>query len=126
MIRLALALAIVVGVAACHDVASPQLRVLGVEKAKAKHDVVFVQVTNPASHPMRLTKLAYTFAAEGQAVASGAVELSRDVQPGSAVVVEVPLDDTPTKPMILIGELTAELDQIVQIFSVHAQIEPRP
>jgi len=126
MARLVLALALVVGIAACHDVASPQLRVLGVEKANAKRrDVVFVQVTNPASHPMRLTKLAYTFAADGATVSSGAVELSRDVQPGSAVVVEVPLDDRPTKPMTLTGELTAELDQIVQIFSVRAQIEPR-
>ena len=118
-----LPLVLLVALAACHDMASPQLRVIGVEKAQ-RRDFVFVQVTNPARQPMHLTKLSYTFAADGQAVSSGAVDLSRDVQPGSAVVVEVPLVERPHKPMTLTGELTAELDQIVQIFAVNARIEP--
>ncbi len=122
MHRWFVALVLVVA-AACHQAATPQLRVLGVEGKP--HEMMFVQVTNPASHTMRLTKLEYTLVAEGATLSSGRVALSRDVEPGAAVVVEVPLDEHPTKALVLTGELTAELDQIVQIFQVHAQIEPR-
>lgn len=100
---------------------------LGVQQ-EPRHDVVFVQVTNPASHAMRLTRLEYTFAAAGQTVSAGAVALARDVPAGAAVVVQIPLDSPPeqppVQPMTLSGKLTAELDQIVQIFSVSAQVVP--
>ena len=68
---------------------------------------------------MRLTKLEYTFAAQGTAVSSGELALSREVPAGAAVVVEVPLDvrrgtdDAARK-------LAAELDQIVRSFKVSA------
>src|SRR4051794_38146874 len=52
-------------VAGCHPGQSPQLHVLGVHE-EPRHEVVFVQVTNPASRPMRLTRLEYAFAAAGQ------------------------------------------------------------
>jgi LEA14-like dessication related protein len=104
--------------------ASPQLHVLGVQSS-ALREVVFVQVTNPTSRPMKLTKLEYTFAADGATVSTGEVELSRDVQPGAAVLVEVPLEAAPSKPMTLTGQLTAELDQIVRIFSVSERIAPQ-
>ncbi len=120
MSRLLLSLCAVVVVAACHAQKPPELRVLG-----ARHEVVFVQVTNPASHPMRLDKLEYTFAADGGTVAQGEVPLeSREVPAGAAVVVEVPLDTDESKPMTLTGKLTAELDEIVRIFQVSAQIQP--
>lgn len=96
---------------------------LGVQE-EPRHDVVFVQVTNPASRPMRLTRLEYTFAAAGQTVSAGEVALARDVPAGEAVVVQIPLDSPSEKPMTLSGKLTAELDQIVQIFSVSAQVAP--
>ena len=86
--------------------------------------MVFVQVSNPASHAMRLTRLEYTFAAAGHTVSTGEVALARDVPAGEAVVVQIPLDSPPEKPMTLSGKLTAELDQIVQIFSVSAQVAP--
>ncbi|HEU4726441.1 MAG TPA: LEA type 2 family protein [Kofleriaceae bacterium] len=111
------------GAAGCHSVKSPELRVVGVHE-EPRHDVVFVQVTNPASHPMRLTKLEYTFAAEGATVSEGEVSLAREVPAGAAVVVEIPLESPSEKPLTLSGKLTAELNQIVQIFSVSAQIEP--
>lgn len=124
LLRCLASVAFLVGVTAgCHHVSSPELRVLGVQNS-ARREVVFVQVTNPAARPMRLTKLEYAFAADGTTVSTGALELSRDVQPGAAVVVEVPLDALPSKPMMLTGQLTAELDQIVRIFSVSAQIAP--
>lgn len=109
--------------AGCHAGPSPQLHVLGVHE-EPRYDVVFVQVTNPASHAMRLTRLEYSFAAAGQTVSEGEMSLARDVPAGAAVVVEIPLDSPTEQPMTLSGKLTAELDQIVQIFSVSAQIAP--
>ena len=110
--------------AACHPAKSPELRVLGVQDAARRHEVVFVQVTNPASAPMRLTKLDYTFAADGATVATGELPLERDVPAGEAIVVEVPLDSDSTQAMTMQGVLTAELDQIVRTFPVTAQIRP--
>ncbi|HET9625042.1 MAG TPA: LEA type 2 family protein [Kofleriaceae bacterium] len=89
-----------------------------------RHDVVFVQVTNPASHVMRLTKLEYTFAADGAKVSEGEVTLGRDVPAGEAVVVEIPMDSPTDKPTLLSGKLTAELNEIEQTFSVSAKIDP--
>ena len=109
--------------AGCRSGQSPQLHVLGVQE-QPRHDVVFVQVTNPASHTMRLTRLEYTFQAAGATLAAGEVALAREVPAGAAVVVEIPLDTPSEKAMTLSGRLTAELDQIVQIFSVSAQLGP--
>jgi hypothetical protein len=111
------------GAIGCHPGGSPELRVLGIHE-QPRRDVVFVQVTNPASHAMRLTKLEYTFAAQGATVSTGEVSLARDVPAGSAVVVEIPLDAPSEMPLTLSGKLTAELNQIVEIFSVSAQIQP--
>jgi hypothetical protein len=112
------------GSGGCHGGPSPQLHVLGVHE-EPRHDVVFVQVTNPASHAMRLTRLEYRFLAAGQTVSAGEMTLARDVPPGEAIVVEIPLDSPSAKPMTLFGKLTAELDQIVENFSVSAQIAPK-
>lgn len=109
--------------AGCHGGKSPELRVVGVQE-QLRHDVVFMQVTNPAKHAMRLTKLEYTFAADGATVSEGEVSLAREVPAGAAVVVEIPLETPSEKPMTMSGKLTAELNQIVQIFSVSAQIQP--
>jgi len=117
---LVFALGLVVG---CRGSTSPELRVVGVHEA-LRHDVVFMQVTNPASHAMRLTKLEYTFAADGATVSEGEVSLAREVPAGAAVVVEIPLEAPSEKPMTMSGKLTAELNQIVHIFSVSAQIQP--
>ena len=99
----------------------PEVRVLGVHEVR-RHEVVFVQVTNPASRPMRLTKLEYTFASQGTTISKGALPLSREVPAGAAVVVEVPLDLAVEGPMTLRGKLTTELDQIVRTFTVSAQV----
>lgn len=113
----------VVGLSACHASMSPELRVLGVHEAEHA-GVVFVQVTNPASRPMRLTKLEYTFAAGRETLSTGELLLQRDVPAGAAVVVEVPIDNAPDTAVTLRGRLTAELDQIVQIFKVQAEVQP--
>jgi LEA14-like dessication related protein len=107
----------------CHSAKAPELRVVGVHE-EPRHDVVFVQVTNPASRAMRLTKLEYNFAADGATVSEGEVSLAREVPAGAAVVVEIPLDSPSEKPLTLSGKLTAELNQIVETFSVSARIDP--
>jgi len=102
------------------------MRVLGVHEA-SRHEVVFVQVTNPASKPMRLTRLDYVFAAQGQTVSEGAVPLARELPANSAVVVEVPLiGDARGEALMLKGKLTATVDTIVKSFSVSAKIEAEP
>lgn len=103
----------------CHPPKPPELRVLGTSP-----ELVFVQVTNPASHTMRLTRLEYKFAADGATVAQGEVELAREVPAGQTAVVEVPLDDTSAVPVTLTGTVTAEVDEIVRSFSLSAQIQP--
>lgn len=124
MSRLLLALALAVSAAACHPAKSPRLEVIGVKDAPA-HEVVFVQVTNPASRPMRLTKLQYTFASQGTQVGSGEVPLYRELAAGAAMVVEVPLDAVANGPIKLRGTLVAELDQIVRFFNVSADVAAR-
>jgi hypothetical protein len=115
----------------CATTRSPQLRVLGVHE-EPHHEVVFVQVTNPAGRTMRLTKLEYRFAAGGATVSEGELALAREVPAGEAIVVEVPLfapaapDATaaPVEPLTLRGKLTAVTDQIVRIFNVSASVLP--
>lgn len=111
--------------AACTHSKSPELKVIGVQDAP-RSEVVFVQVTNPAPRPMRLTKLEYTFAAAGNTVSTGAIELERDVPPNAAIIVEVPLDATSEVPLTLTGKLTAELDQIIRTFKVSTTVSPNP
>jgi hypothetical protein len=124
MSRFAFAFALALAATACHSGPSPKLTVIGIREAP-RHEVVFLQVTNPASRPMRLTKLEYTFAAQGQRVASGEVLLARDVAAGAAAVVEVPLEAGTPGPVVLRGTLVAELDQIVRTFTVSAQVDHR-
>lgn len=129
MSRLAVALALVVGIAvtACSAAQTPSVRVLGVHEAQ-RREVVFVQVTNPASKPMRLTRLDYVFASSQGTVSEGAVPLARELPANSAVVLEVPLSgDAPDGEMMtLSGKLTATVDTIVKSFSVKAKIEAEP
>jgi LEA14-like dessication related protein len=125
MLRVVLAAAVGLAVIGCTSTKAPELRVLGVRDS-FRHDSVFVQVTNPAKQPMRLTKLEYTFASQGATISTGEVPLSREVPAGAAVVVEVPLDiDASAGDVTLNGKLTTELDEIVRTFSVSAQVKPQ-
>ena len=117
-----LLLALAVG---CGHAKSPELRVIGMQHETRAREVVYVQVTNPASRPMRLTKLQYRFAASGGAtVSEGEVSLHREVAAGAAVVVEVPLVATADEAMTLRGKLIAEQDHKTKSFNVSAQIQP--
>ncbi|HLL25639.1 MAG TPA: hypothetical protein VK427_26060 [Kofleriaceae bacterium] len=120
--RLAVALLLVFAVG-CHSAKRPDLRVLGMEARTG--DVVYVQVTNPASRPMRLTKLQYRFASSGgSTVSQGEVALGeREVQPGAAIVVEIPLDVPASGDGVTLrGNLIAEQDHIIKSFKVSARL----
>jgi LEA14-like dessication related protein len=126
MVRFAVSLMLLVASATgCHSSKTPELRVLGVNDNTADSHV-FVQVTNPAERPMRLTKLEYTFASasNGATVAEGELALAREVPAGAAVIVDIPLEAEATETLMLRGKLTAELDEIVRSFRVSAQIQP--
>ncbi|MEJ7598688.1 MAG: hypothetical protein WKG01_12330 [Kofleriaceae bacterium] len=127
MIRSFLILVVGLAFAGCAGTKQqPALRVI----KTPNHEVVFVQVTNTAKRPLRLTKLEYSFAAGNSTVSQGAVELfEREIPAGAMAVVEVPLETEPGEPvgpMTLRGKLTAELDQIVRTFKVSAEIEAQP
>jgi hypothetical protein len=125
MLRLLAVVSFALGAATgCHSGKTPELRVLGVHDAPSSH--VFVQVTNPARRPMRLTKLEYVFASasSGATVSEGEMALYREIPAGAAAVVEVPLDVDATDTLTLHGTVTAELDQIVRSFKLNAQIQP--
>jgi LEA14-like dessication related protein len=135
--RLALALGVATALAAgagCATTSSPQLKVLAVEPQRRvvpeRSVVLYVEVVNPASRPMRLQKLQYTFAAHGAAPAYGEVPLTRTIDAGAAVVVEVPValgDNSlaPGETLTLRGKLYAELDRMVRTFPVSAEV-PAP
>ena len=92
---------------------------------EARAEIVYVQVTNPASRPMRLTKLEYRFASSGgSTVSEGEVALAREVPAGAAVVVEIPLRSTPDGATQLRGKLIAEQDHIIKSFKVSADLRP--
>jgi hypothetical protein len=102
--------------------------VLGVERATVSHDVVFVQVVNHARKPMRLQSLQYTFGAGGEATYDE-VALRREIEPGAAAVIEVPLDledleGHEGEELTLRGRLYAAVDQIEQSFAVVANVTP--
>ncbi len=122
------------GAGACHPQKSgPELRVLGVQSPAPKQpDIVVVQLTNPASRPLRLTRLNYTFASSaGITVSTGEMPLSREVPAGQAIVVEIPLELAPAEQeanptgsaLTLRGVLTTETDEIVKTFRVQAQVQ---
>ena len=111
----------------CGAAQGPELRVLGIDQrlgAAPRHEVLFVQVTNPANRPMRLTRLEYRFASQGQDVSIGEVSLAREVPAGAAVIVEVPLEVAADRELTLHGRLTATIDEIVRSFAVSAQFHP--
>jgi hypothetical protein len=127
-----LAAVLATSAAGCASTSNPRLKVLAVEPQRrtepSRSVMLYVEVSNPASRPMRLQKLQNTFAASGERAASaGEVSLTRTIDPGAAVVVEVPVtieggDLSPGETLTLRGKLYAELDRMVRTFSVSADV----
>lgn len=111
----------------------PQMKVIGIEQSESAYDgrqiKLFVEVVNYARRPMRLQRLQYTFGPTGSrdTSAKGEVTLSRTVEAGSAVVVEVPILVDPqllnAGGMELRGHLITESDRIVRSFPVKAEAD---
>jgi len=129
-------LAIVFGLAlstACVSGRQPELKVLSVEQAAlpARDMVLYVEVTNPASRPLNLQRLKYSFASSAKVAGVqpvvGEVILSRIVEAGAAVIVEVPLTLDRALPsgeaMTLAGRLYATQDELQRSFAVSATID---
>lgn len=126
-----LLLAVVASLAiGCGASQRPQMKVIGIEQSETAYDgrqiKLFVEVVNYARRPMRLQRLQYTFGPSGsrETSARGEVNLSRTVEAGSAVVVEVPILVDPqllnAGGMELRGQLIAEQDHIIRAFAVKA------
>jgi hypothetical protein len=115
---------------ACSSPQRPQLKVLGVEEGArgddGHHIKLFVEVVNYAKRPMRLQRLQYEFGPEGAESSRGEVSLSRTVEAGSAIVVEVPIllgEEEEADGLTLRGQLITEQDQIIRAYPVSAQVE---
>ena len=128
VVTVALALAL----AACGAGRQPQLKVLSVESAAARPSdmVLFVEVVNPAGRPLELQRLQYRFerAAQvaGGAPGHGEVQRARTVDPGAAIVVEVPLPIDAAlrgQALTLAGRLYATQDDLQRSFAVHAHVD---
>lgn len=126
--------ALALAVSACVASGQPTLTVLSFEKSSrppARDMVLFVEVTNPAKRPLRLQRLQYSFQSSvkvaGVEPVRGEVLLSRTVEAGAAIVVEVPLtlaEALPTgEEMTLAGRLYATQDQLQRSFAVSATID---
>ncbi len=130
LLTVAAALATTGGLAACGAASQPQLKVLSVERSgqpSTRSMVLFVEVTNRDARPMHLQRLEYTFAAAGAHHPGGEVSLTRVVEPGAAVVVEVPvaIDAQPWpvgERITMDGRLYCEQDQLVRSFPVTADV----
>lgn len=124
------AAAAVGGLAACGAATQPQLKVLSVERSAqepSRSMVLFVEVVNRDARPMHLQRLEYTFAAAGAHHPGGEVSLTRVVEPGAAVVVELPVEidrqPWPTGERVTMdGRLYCEQDQLVRSFPVTAAV----
>jgi hypothetical protein len=129
-LRLQLLLVAALLVGACSGPQRPQLKVLGVEHSERRIKL-FVEVTNYARRPMHLQRLEYSFHPAGSKsskhkTSSGVVSLSRTVEAGSAVVVEVPIivgaDLLDGEDLELRGELIAEQDQVLRAYPVTSDL----
>jgi hypothetical protein len=117
---------------ACGSTQRPQLKVLGIEQtdrpASGREIKLFVEVTNYAKRPMHLQRLEYQFGPSGSHAdeARGQVSLSRTVEAGSAVVVEVPIlvdaDLLDGHDLELRGQLITEQDQILRSYPVKSPV----
>jgi len=130
-IRTAVLAAVAAATVACSPATGPQVKVLGVSQRTAparpssgRSMVVFLEVLNRAKNPIRLSRLEYSFSADGASRASkGDIALSRAIDGESAAIVEVPvelLSDLPDGTFSLRGKLSAVQDRIVRTWNVQA------
>ncbi|HET6610781.1 MAG TPA: hypothetical protein VFG83_02280 [Kofleriaceae bacterium] len=120
---------------------SPSIKVLGLSRAtseSAAEDgkllVMFIEVVNPTAQEIRLDRFEYRLRAESWFNTRGKIPLSRAVNAGSSVVVEIPvaidrgrLENKDHVPYVLTGQIWTREDQVERSWSVQAKgaLDPR-
>jgi hypothetical protein len=115
---------------ACSPAAGPQVKVLGVSQRTAiarpstgRSMVVFLEVLNRDTKTIRLSRLQYSFSADGARPSKGDIQLSRSIDGESAAIVEVPVElasELPDGSFSLQGKLSAVQDSMVHTWNVQA------
>jgi hypothetical protein len=114
--------------AGCGAHNSPRVNVLGVEETRSAPRaalVVFVEVVNPTSRALTLSRLEYRVRAASWFESAGQVSLSREVGAQSSTVVEIPVPveraakaEDGTIPYVLEGRLFAHEDRLERSWDV--------
>lgn len=113
---------------ACGAHNSPRVNVLGVQESRAAPRaslLVFVEVVNPTSRSLTLSRLEYRVRASSWFESAGKVSLSRQVGAESSTIVEIPVpvahaskSDDGVIPYVLEGKLFAHEDRLERSWNV--------
>ena len=121
-------LAALLSAAGC-STTGPSVKVLGVQQAQAtpsQRITVFVEVVNPTSRELTLSRLEYRVRARSWFESEGAVALSRQIGAESSAIVEIQVPvkrvagagDDETIPYTLEGKLFAREDKMERSWDV--------
>ncbi len=123
---LAVGLAAILSACGAHN--SPRVNVLGVQESNAaarQSLVVFVEVVNPTSRALTLSRLEYRVRASSWFESAGKVSLSRQVGAESSTIVEIPVpvahaakSEDGVIPYVLEGQLFAHEDRLERSWHV--------
>jgi len=123
---LAVTLAAILSACGAHN--NPRVSVLGVQEssqAARQSLVVFVEVVNPTSRALTLSRLEYRVRASSWFESAGKVSLSRQVGAESSTIVEIPVpvshaakSDEGVIPYVLEGQLFAHEDRLERSWHV--------
>jgi len=131
-LRHLLLVSLMAAMAACTTV-SPEVKVIAMSQAQstsrsAPQVLVFMEVVNPTSRDLSLSRLDYRLSADAWFESNGTVGLSRRVAAKSSTVVEiaVPISELQGKsavgvPYRLKGRLFARADRVERSWSVDAE-----
>lgn len=128
-IAAALAFGLLCLVSGCGSTA-PQMKILGVSKPKVSRQLsVFIEVVNVSQRALMLSRLEYTLSTEKWFEADGALGLSKLVDAGESVIIEVPVTPVMAKaveasgavPYTLSARLVALADRVQRSWSIRVQ-----
>ena len=112
----------------CATGARPRVNVLGVQETRAAPKsglLVFVEVVNPTSRSLTLSRLEYRVRAASWFESKGQVQLTREVGAESSTIVEIPVPvqqsvsaEDGTIPYVLEGKLFAREDRAERSWDV--------
>lgn len=129
LVRGAFAVACLAALAAgCNSGTRPRVNVLGVQETRAAPRsalLVFVEVVNPTSRSLTLSRLEYKVRATSWFESAGQVRITREIGAESSAVVEIPVPversttaDDGTIPYVLEGKLFAVEDRAERSWDV--------